>query len=377
MSGPRRIAAVAVALLVVAAGVVLRVESARREATGAASSCGVVAKWASLPESVDCDAVQDSPYAKVGGVSLSTLGAAAHAVLALWLLLAAAGGTLLVAAGALAALNVLAAAGTAYLAWFVVGKVCLYCMVMQAGILALAVLVVPPAWRALRQGPARGDGWKGALAAATVVAVFLAGDAYAARRAGLVKLYQAPPGKAVRLDVSDCIVVGDPATDLSVLIFFDFGCRYCKATVREVMREVRTHPESVHLVLKHYPLEKHCNPHLDATVHPASCEAAVAGQAAVALGPPEPVIEWLFEKQEKGYGFGALVLKQLGPRVGVEDPAEWQRRMDAPEVHDLVQRDIAEGNALQLRAVPSVYINGRAVQHDQAALRVRKLLEAK
>ena len=102
-----------------------------------------------LSAKFDCDAVQASSYAKVFDVPLSVWGAAGNLILLVWLVASRRAGTLLVAAGALAAFNLLASLYTMYVSWFELETFCLYCSGMQLGSILLAVLVVPPALRTL------------------------------------------------------------------------------------------------------------------------------------------------------------------------------------------------------------------------------------
>ncbi|MFI5403504.1 MAG: vitamin K epoxide reductase family protein, partial [Planctomycetota bacterium] len=140
MSPGRFRAAIAAALVTALVALLLRYESARHEATGAASSCAMLGS--------ECDAVQVSAYAKVMGVSLATWGAMGAVLLLVTLLASRREPTLLLVAGAIAAFGVLVVPYTAFTSWVKLGKFCLYCSVMQTGFLALAVLVLPAAWRA-------------------------------------------------------------------------------------------------------------------------------------------------------------------------------------------------------------------------------------
>jgi len=357
--------AAAVAVLTIAAAVVLRWESAHHEITGAASSCVI-------SEKVDCDRVQASSYAKVLGVSLSTLGAAALLVLLVWLLAGRRSPTLLVAAGALALFNLAFALYTAYVSWFVLGAVCLYCTAMQAGIVVLAALVVPPAWRSLGRGLEPRPACFGGIAGVLVLLLAVSGDAYASQRAGLLRLFHQPAGDALRLDVSDALVIGDPETPLPVLVFFDFGCPICKKCFAAAVKLQAEYPDEVHFVFKHFPLEKECNEALDRTANHNACRAAFAGQAASELGGTLPAMHYLFSKQ--GDGFTRRVIAELGEKLG-ETEKQWTSRLASESVKSLVERDIAEGNGLELYGVPTVYINGRYTEANYMVPRIKKLLE--
>jgi uncharacterized membrane protein/predicted DsbA family dithiol-disulfide isomerase len=363
MSPARYRAALAVALVTALVAILLRYESARHEATGRASSCH-------LGDSgrFDCDAVQSSAYAKVMGVSLATWGALGAATLFAWVLASRREPALLVAAGVAAAAAVCVVLYTAAVSWGVLGKICLYCTVMQAGFLAFAVLVLPAAWRARASVPRR-PLLLGGTIAGVLLALALSGEAYASERARLQRIFL-PSAKGLRLDVSGTLVLGNPDTRVSVVLFLDFGCPACRECSRKAVELVKKYPGCVHFRLKHYPLDKECNRQLTEVLHVAACRAAVAGQAAQGLGLDAKAVPLIFGHQEDG--FGKLVLERIGEELGVP-PARWAEALASPEAKALVERDIAEGNALGLRQVPVAYVNGRPVDAARIEDTIKKL----
>ena len=350
------VALVCIALTALLA-LVLRWETALHEISGRASSC-------SISESVDCDKVQASVYGKMFGVSLSTWGRAGSLILLGWLLAARrTGSTLLAAAGALAAFNLLAAACAAYVAWFVLDAVCPYCIAMQVTILGAAIAVLPAAWRA-RAGWRRQPALLGALLALVVLGVATTGDAYASSRAELLRLHTRPTGNLERIDVSDAIQIGNREAPLSVVIFFDFGCPVCRDCYHKALRLVRDHPGKVVFYFKQYPLDRDCNLTLARTVHPAACRAAVAGQAAQNRGLGAEALAYLFERD----AFTWPVIERFADDHGF-DRKEFRKLLDSVEIGHLVARDIAEGNALKLDGVPAAWVNGRRIDNSLETLR--------
>lgn len=353
MSPGRFRAAIAVALLTALVALVLRYESARHEATGAASSC---AKLGS-----DCDAVQLSAYAKVMGVSLATWGAAGALVLLLWLLASRREPALLPVTGAVAALAAAVVPYTAFVSWVRLGKICLYCSVMQAGFVAFAILVVPAAWRARALLPRRPLLLAGTVSG-VLLALALSGEAYAAERTRLVRMFGPSSGKGMRLDVSDSLLLGDPKTRVEVVLFFEFGCPYCRECYRKAAETVRKHPHCVHFWFKHYPLERECNATLTQTIHATACRGAIAGQAAQALRLDAKALGVIFGYQEDQ--FGKPVLARIGEDLGVPK-GTWADLLASPKTKAIVDRDIAEGNAMNLHKVPIAYVNGREVDTER------------
>ncbi|MHC4972515.1 MAG: vitamin K epoxide reductase family protein [Planctomycetota bacterium] len=342
------VALVCVALTALLA-LVLRWETALHEISGRVSSC-------SISESVDCDRVQASVYANVFGVSLSTWGLAGSLVLLGWLLAARrTGSTLLAAAGALAAFNLLAAGYTAYVSWFVLDAVCPYCIGMQITIVGTAIALLPPAWRA-RVGWRPAPALLGGLLALVVLAVAATGDAYASSRAELLRLHTRPTGNLQRIDISDALRLGNRDARLEVVIFFDFGCPVCADCYRTARRLIRDYPNDVVFYFKHYPLDRDCNLTLARTVHPAACRAAVAGQAAQSRGLDTAALAYFFEQDT----FTWPVVERFAGDHGF-DRKEFRKLLVSHEIGHLVARDIEEGNALKLDGVPAAWVNGRRI----------------
>ena len=350
MSLARTSTATAVAMLVIVLASALRFESARHEATGLKSKC-------SISQKIDCDKVQASDYASVLGVPLSVWAAAGHMVLIalLW------GGALFPAA-LLAALNLCLSLYLAYVSFFVIDAICLYCSGMQVGIVALAILVVPAGIRAPRTGWARAG-----VHAALFVALAFPAEAYALQKSRLARLNQPSETVQDRVDVDFAPILGDPRTPVSVLLFLDFGCPHCKRCFARAVDLVAKQPSRFHFIVKHYPLDI-CNDHeKNFAAHPGACIAAWACAAAAREGGGEKALHYLFAQPE----FFPQILEKLGPRIGATDRAKWRKAITGAEAKAIVDRDMDDGYALRIPGVPRVYVNGRPLQDCDRLERMR------
>jgi uncharacterized membrane protein/predicted DsbA family dithiol-disulfide isomerase len=360
----------AVGLLTTAAALVLRAETARHVATGAASSCRI-------SETLDCDKVQASDHGRTFGVSLSVLGAAAALILVLWVWAARAtgSGALLVAAGLLALFNACYALYSAYVSWFVVGALCPYCIVMQAGFLALAAVVLPAAWRA--RGDARLDPaplLRAALLAGIVVVPAVAADAYVTEHAELRRHFTFDVEPSVRLDLTDTFSMGPADARLTAVVYFDLGCPHCKKCYFSARYLLDRYPRDIRFVFKHYPLDRECVPSLPATAHHNACRAAAAAQAADTLGKGAEAMAFLFGPEREGAAeLTSSRIEELGGKLGL-DHDRWRDLMQAPAVLARRDRDIAELEALKISTVPRVFLNGRVVDHERLTQTVERLL---
>ncbi len=366
--------------LTVALAVFMRVEAARHEATGAASSCRI-------NETLDCDKVQGSAWGKVFGVSLSTWGAAGNLVVLLWLLAARRRRGLLPLVGLFALANAVVGVAMFLVSWLGLGAFCLYCSGLQVLMLAIAALVVPPGLRAFRAARTEGAGTRrdhlglAGIAAALVVSLFVAGDAYAGNRANFAHLLIPYEGKATRIDLAGRLVMGDPATPNTVVVFFCFGCPNCRACYHSARaalkhRQVRA---KVHFVFKHFPLDEKCNKKLEGGANKGSCRASHAAQAAAERGKAEEAMAYLFGLKDKNqqftnYNIDAMPRKL---RLRYESKGKWRAAREQPRVREVIRRDIAEGTEMGLIGVPAVYLNGRSIRSKDLLTDVKRLAGAR
>ncbi|MHC4959943.1 MAG: vitamin K epoxide reductase family protein [Planctomycetota bacterium] len=337
ISRTRLRAAVAVALLAAALGFALRFESARHMATGLASSCSFSTRF-------DCDKVQQSGWSELLGIPLSVWAVVANLTLAGWLL---SGRVVLAGIGATA--GVLVAGFLAYVSFFRIEAICLYCSGIQLCSLALAILVVPAA---VKSRP-RPDVRLPALLALLFLGLGVAGESYARNRAGFARLFLPSETVKERVDVAGAPVIGDPASELSGLLFLDFGCPHCRNCYRAVRRLVARDPR-YHFFVKHYPLDR-CNEHEKRIeTHPGACDAAWAAAAAAQRGKGADAAAFLFEQDS----YYPQVLNRMASMVG-GPIAEWKASRQSDEVKRLVQRDMDDAHRLKINGVPRAYVNGR------------------
>ena len=112
---------------------------------------------------------------------------------------------------------------------------------------------------------------------------------------------------------------------------------------------LETYPRDAKLVFKNYPLSN----------HNYAQKAAVAALAA--------------EKQEKFWEFHELLFENSANLSDqkIKEISEWldldwekfSKDMEDPEIIAMINRDKSEGNRARVRAVPTVFINGRRLKN--------------
>ncbi len=166
--------------------------------------------------------------------------------------------------------------------------------------------------------------------------------------------------------------LGIPAEGAKVIVvkFNDYQCPTCKAA-HELYKPVfakfeSSHPGQVKLVIKDWPWHSKCNFNVPTQMHEWACEAAAAARMARDRGKLNEMEAWLYDNQAMLTGKGAAgpqdIIATAKQMLGVSDFAK-EYAAKLPDI----QRDIADGGALQLDGTPLIFING---------VRIRGLMQA-
>jgi protein-disulfide isomerase len=180
------------------------------------------------------------------------------------------------------------------------------------------------------------------------------------RVAAFQEWFRAQP--RIELDIDE-----SPRAVLLVL-FVDYQCPAClsaEAILQEVVdRYQSARPGEVRLVFKDFPLDTTCNDSVPRDVHRAACDAAIAVRLAAKNGHRAAMVQWL------GAHLEALTHESIRAGVTETVPSVDFEREYAGLLLD-VERDTAQGAALGVRAVPTLFISGVHFRRelDQSLLR--------
>jgi len=152
-----------------------------------------------------------------------------------------------------------------------------------------------------------------------------------------------------------------------IVKFLDYQCPSCKAAhfaYKPVLdRFAESHPGAVRQVIKDFPLSNRCNFTMSGELHQAACEEAAFVRIARAQGRADEAIDWLFSVPDQ-VGLTAQAVKdEAVTRFGVED-FDVEYRKHLPDI----QRDIADGQAVQINSTPTYFVNGVRAQTPQGWL---------
>jgi protein-disulfide isomerase len=157
-------------------------------------------------------------------------------------------------------------------------------------------------------------------------------------------------------------VLGPANAPLQLVVFTDFQCPTCRLYAGELHILVDQYSDKLQVVLKHYPLNKACNPGMQSMpvdLHPRACEAAYAAEAARKQGKFWPFHDKLFATDLRSETTG---LDSLAQDLGLDLE---RFKADSLDISTMVKvhSDIALAGRLQVRGTPNLFLNRRPVSN--------------
>jgi protein-disulfide isomerase len=205
-----------------------------------------------------------------------------------------------------------------------------------------------------------------------IAVVFLGGAASAValfpREGALEQAASSPVQEADRLAEFDRWFAAQPRVPIVVPVdakvaivdFSDFQCPFCKQayeTLKPILAKYNTkQPGAVKLVLKDFPLDSKCNSSVQGGgPHPSACEAAVAVRLARAKNRDVALEDWLFDNQPL---MTSETVRKAAREIG--QVTDFQEKYASTIA--LVKGDIDFGHSLNVKATPTLFINGVKVE---------------
>jgi uncharacterized membrane protein/protein-disulfide isomerase len=360
---------------------------------GYVSACDISTVWS-------CTNAYLSRFGAVAGVPTALLGLLWFAFVFLLVAVGARSGSPMAdSTGAyLFAMSTVALAAILYLgyaAFFILRAICLFCLITYVAVIGLFIVsglstgipmkTLPRRlFQDLRAATAR-PAWlvsfllflaAAGLSIALAPGVFAGGTAEAA----VAPAGQTPapagstqPDLVQWLDAQPRLTIPVSTGGAKVLVvkFTDFQCPGCAAShVAEKPIYARLEsefPGQIRLVIKHFPLERECNPVMAYDMHVASCEAAAAIVMARAKGREGVLADWFVQNHQM---LSPALVKQAARTTGLIDDFESQYARALEEV----KTDVGLGRLLGVRQTPTSFMNGIKLegfppQYLDAALR--------
>jgi thiol-disulfide isomerase/thioredoxin len=151
--------------------------------------------------------------------------------------------------------------------------------------------------------------------------------------------------REIKIDIEGRPDTGPDGARVTIVVFSDFQCPFCRRTALTIRRVKSEHPDDVRLVFKHFPL---------ISIHPRSEDAAVAAEAAFVQGRFWEMHDALFALE------GDLSRDSIEKAAGNAglDVERWKEDMETAEVVERVNKDKEEAEKLKLQGTPTIFVNG-------------------
>lgn len=263
----------------------------------------------------------------------------------------------------------------AWASWFVLGVFCILCALTYVAVIGIFITSGAATSFSMTTLPSRAPRDLKALVSnpvPLVLGLLLVGSAVTvvasfpreASGAGAALPQLPPVSESERARIAEWwavqpqVDVPVPANGAKVVVvkFNDYQCPACKAT-HDLYKPVWAKHAAggqVRYVVKHYPLEPECNPHVPGGNHYASCEAAAAVIMARPKGTSARLEDWIFSK----IGPPPLTPEQVRDAArtvaGIDDfEGQYSRALQE------IRNDADLGDLLHVNATPTFFINGR------------------
>jgi protein-disulfide isomerase len=144
-------------------------------------------------------------------------------------------------------------------------------------------------------------------------------------------------------------VIGNKDAPVHIVAFLDYQCPYCASMYPILQQLLDKYPDKVNLIIKHFPLR----------MHPFAEKASLACLAAARQNKYRELSDVYF-KNYKTLNDDTII--SLAQQTGLNIEAFNTDRNDQ-SLKSILSDDMTTGRKLNIRGVPAVYINGRAIKN--------------
>jgi protein-disulfide isomerase len=158
----------------------------------------------------------------------------------------------------------------------------------------------------------------------------------------------ARPNQAI-LERQGAATKGPADARVTIVEFLDPACETCRDFLPYVTRLIEQYQGKVRVMVRYAPL------------HPGSDQVVKMLEAAHQQGKFWPALEILFDTQNRWtINHTAQPMRALNILNSLDiDQEKLAADMNSPDIARIVQQDIRDGNALNVRATPEFFVNGR------------------
>ena len=149
-------------------------------------------------------------------------------------------------------------------------------------------------------------------------------------------------------------VIGAKNAKVTLIEYSDFECPFCKRHFATMAQVLKSYPNNVRLVYRHFPLSFHQN----------AGKEAEASECAAELGGNDAFWKFhdkIFERTTaNGTGFALDALAPLAKEIGLNESA-FKNCLDSGKMASRVAKDIQEGSDAGVNGTPATFVNGTLV----------------
>jgi protein-disulfide isomerase len=185
-------------------------------------------------------------------------------------------------------------------------------------------------------------------------------------------------------------IYGPRNAPVRVVGFSSYECPYCRVIEGELLALVEKYPGKISVSHMHFPMSNLCNKHANTNMHPNSCWAARAAEAAGIIAGSRAALEgkdqqeaaneafWKFHKWlfSRGGKFTTEELTAALPGLGFADTNQFITVMTGPAAVKGIESDTDAADLLGLQETPMLYVNGVELRGWQQPGAVTRTIEA-
>lgn len=156
-----------------------------------------------------------------------------------------------------------------------------------------------------------------------------------------------------KIQTANSPVLGNPNAPITLVEFSDFECPVCR-NLHDSLRGILPNYPQVRVVFKDYPLD---------TIHPWARTAALAGRCAFQQDPNAfwRLYDSIYDSQDVISASNVYdKVMDFAGKAGLNQEV-FKACMSAHETTQAIDASIANGNLLEVRSTPTVFVNGRRV----------------
>lgn len=150
-------------------------------------------------------------------------------------------------------------------------------------------------------------------------------------------------GDKITEPASSHIYGKDTEYKVTLVQYVDYECRFCRKFFPQIKELVDDNPESIRLIIKHYPLVQ---------IHPQAKAAALAAECAAEQSALMPYSEQLYLNQTD---LSNDVYVSLAEQLGLDAPM-FESCLENPTIIERIEQDTEEALALGIQSQPNIII---------------------